>query len=94
MEQPHRWHSHAMDVAAANNALAGPAALLIVLVLLAATVLLVRNMDRRLKRLPREFPAAYGRARGAHVASSRTSADTRLGERDPERQNPSDGQQH
>ena len=46
------------DVLAASDALAGPAALLIVLVLLVATVFLIRNMDKRLKRLPREFPTA------------------------------------
>lgn len=45
-----------MTTLAAGDALAGPAALLIVLVLLIATVFLIRNMDKRLKRLPREFP--------------------------------------
>ena len=41
---------------ATGGSLAGPAALLIILVLLVATVFLVRNMDKRLKKLPREFP--------------------------------------
>ena len=35
---------------------AGPIGLLIVLLLLIATALLIRNMNGRLKRLPREFP--------------------------------------
>lgn len=39
-----------------GGSLAGPAALVLVLLLLVATFLLVRNMDKRLKRLPREFP--------------------------------------
>jgi hypothetical protein len=40
---------------------AGPLGLLIVLLLGVATVLLIRNMDKRVKRLPREFPDAPGR---------------------------------
>ncbi len=39
-----------------SGSLAGPAALVLVLILLVATVLLVWNMDKRLKKLPREFP--------------------------------------
>ena len=37
---------------------AGPIGLLIVLLMLIATALLIRNMNGRLKRLPREFPEA------------------------------------
>lgn len=37
---------------------AGPLGLLVVLLLGVATVLLIRNMDKRVKRLPREFPDA------------------------------------
>ena len=36
---------------------AGPFGLLVVVLLGLALVLLIRNMDRRLKRMPREFPA-------------------------------------
>lgn len=46
----------APTVLAVGDALAGPAALLVVLVLLIATVFLIRNMDQRLRRLPKEFP--------------------------------------
>ena len=35
---------------------AGPIGLVIVLLMLIATAFLVRNMNGRLKRLPREFP--------------------------------------
>jgi hypothetical protein len=35
---------------------AGPLGLLILLLMLIATFLLIRNMNTRIKRLPREFP--------------------------------------
>ncbi len=35
---------------------AGPLGLLIVVLMIIATVFLIRNMNGRLKRLPREFP--------------------------------------
>ena len=35
---------------------AGPLGLLVVALMVIATVLLIRNMNARLKRLPREFP--------------------------------------
>ena len=41
---------------------AGPIGLLILLLLLIATALLVRNMNARIKRLPREFPDPEERA--------------------------------
>ena len=47
--------STALVLAADGDALAGPAALVLVVLLLIATFLLVRNMDKRLKRLPRSF---------------------------------------
>ena len=37
---------------------AGPLGLLVVVLMGVATVLLIRNMNGRLKRLPRAFPAA------------------------------------
>ena len=35
---------------------AGPIGLLIIVLMLVATVFLIRNMNGRIKRLPREFP--------------------------------------
>jgi hypothetical protein len=53
----------AIDVLAENNfgdtregGLAGPLGLLIVVLLGVATVFLIRNMNARLRRLPRSFP--------------------------------------
>ena len=40
----------------AGSASAGPLGLLVILLMLIATVLLIRNMNGRLRRLPREFP--------------------------------------
>ena len=39
-----------------GDGLAGPMALLVILLLAAATVFLIRNMNSRLKRLPESFP--------------------------------------
>lgn len=53
----------ALDVIASNNfgdtrsgGLAGPMGLFIILLLAIATVLLIRNMNKRIRRLPAEFP--------------------------------------
>ena len=53
----------AVDVLAANNfgdtrtgGLAGPMGLFLIVVLAIATVLLIRNMNARLRRLPDRFP--------------------------------------
>ncbi|WP_329107464.1 hypothetical protein OG792_04085 [Micromonospora sp. NBC_01699] len=53
----------AVDVLAANNfgdtrtgGLAGPMGLFLIVVLAIATVLLIRNMNARLRRLPERFP--------------------------------------
>ena len=40
--------------------LAGPLGLLVVVLIGVATVLLIRNMNARLKRMPREFPPPDG----------------------------------
>jgi hypothetical protein len=39
-----------------GGALAGPLGLFIIILLLIATVLLIRNMSSRIRKLPREFP--------------------------------------
>ncbi|BCJ70954.1 hypothetical protein ACFQY4_04390 [Catellatospora bangladeshensis] len=41
-----------------GDGLAGPMALLLILLLAAATVFLIRNMNQRLKRLPETFDSA------------------------------------
>lgn len=46
-----------------NSVGAGPFGLLIVLLMGVATVFLVRNMSKRLKRLPPEFPPPEQRPR-------------------------------
>jgi hypothetical protein len=43
-----------------SDGLAGPMALLIILLLAVATVLLIRNMNARLRRLPDQFPGQDG----------------------------------
>jgi hypothetical protein len=40
----------------AEDVSAGPLGLLVVVLMILATVFLVRNMNARLRRLPREFP--------------------------------------
>jgi len=40
-----------------GGALAGPMGLFVIIVLAIATVLLIRNMNKRLRRLPSSFPA-------------------------------------
>ncbi|WP_018721123.1 hypothetical protein [Salinispora fenicalii] len=57
----------AAEVLAQNNfgntrtgGLAGPMGLFLILVLAIATVLLIRNMNARLRRLPNQFPSASG----------------------------------
>jgi len=40
---------------------AGPLGLLVVLLMFVATVLLIRNMNRHLRKLPREFPPPHVR---------------------------------
>ena len=49
----------------AEDVSAGPLGLLVVVLMIIATVLLIRNMNARLRRLPREFPdhrqQRYGR---------------------------------
>ena len=46
-----------MLLAVESGGAAGPVGLVLVVLLGISLVLLIRNMDRRLKRLPRDFPA-------------------------------------
>jgi len=40
-----------------SDGIAGPLGLFIIVLLVVATVLLIRNMNKRIKRLPEEFPS-------------------------------------
>jgi hypothetical protein len=65
----------ATDVLAVNNfgdtrsgGLAGPMGLFIILLLAVATILLMRNMSARLRRLPDSFPDPEAERRAAEIA--------------------------
>jgi hypothetical protein len=62
-----------------GDGVAGPVGLLIIVVLAIATALLVRNMNKRLKRLPESFPdprvAARDLARAEAEANAGPSAE-------------------
>jgi hypothetical protein len=51
-----------------SGGLAGPMGLFIIVLLAIGTVLLIRNMNSRLKRLPAEFPDPLAARRDAEVA--------------------------
>ena len=64
-----------MDFVAVNNfgdtrsgGLAGPMGLLVIVLMSIATVLLIRNMNKRLRRLPDSFPDAEQTQREAEIA--------------------------
>ena len=59
-----------------TGGMAGPIGLFIIVVLAIALVLLIRNMNKRIKRLPAEFPGQGGpSAVSADPAVNRTSAE-------------------
>ena len=64
-----------MDVFAVNNfgdtrsgGLAGPMGAFLIVLMCVATVLLIRNMNKRIRRLPDSFPVAGERDRVAEIA--------------------------
>ncbi|HEY1175905.1 MAG TPA: hypothetical protein VGF17_07080 [Phytomonospora sp.] len=60
------------------NALAGPTGLVIILLLVAATIFLIRNMNKRLKRLPDSFPNQQAPAAGEfHSEAGKADGDAR-----------------
>jgi len=60
----------------ASDGLAGPMGLLIIVLLAIATVLLIRNMNKRIRRLPERFPQQDDPdAVGRPPAGSATPAD-------------------
>jgi hypothetical protein len=76
----------AADVLAVNNfgdtregGLAGPMGLLLILLLAAATIFLIRNMNARLRRLPDRFPDQPGtdQSETATKVSEQTDQDDR-----------------
>jgi hypothetical protein len=56
-----------------SGGLAGPMGLFVIVLLVIATVLLIRNMNKRLRRLPDSFPDAQQTQREAEIA--RLNAD-------------------
>ena len=76
-----------MDILSVNNfgdtrsgGLAGPMGLFIIVLMSIATVLLIRNMNKRLRRLPDSFPDAKQTQREAEIA--RLNADLELSDAD------------
>jgi hypothetical protein len=60
-----------------GDGVAGPIGLLIIVLLVIATILLMRNMNARLKRLPTEFPDTRpGREPAADHASGAAPAES------------------
>jgi hypothetical protein len=80
-----------------SDGLAGPTALLIIVLLAIATVLLVRNMNGRLRRLPASFPVPGAAAQSGIPAQSgvpdRAAADPRDGAGRADRPEPVTGGQ-
>lgn len=79
-----------MDILTVNNfgdtrsgGLAGPMGLFIIVLMSIATVLLIRNMNKRLRRLPDSFPDAKQTQREAEIA--RLNADLELSDAEPAR---------
>jgi hypothetical protein len=69
-----------------SGGLAGPAGLFIIVLLSIATVLLIRNMNKRLRRLPDSFPDENATEREAVIA--RLDADLEQPAAEPVRPNP------
>ena len=64
-----------------SGGLAGPMGLFIILLMVIGTVLLIRNMNKRLRRLPDSFPDPAARQREAEIA--RLDADLRRADAAP-----------
>lgn len=57
-----------------GGGIAGPVALLVLLVIAAVTVFLIHNMNGRLRRLPERFPPAASAAAGDEAAGGGATA--------------------
>ncbi|GAB1689523.1 hypothetical protein [Krasilnikovia sp. M28-CT-15] len=66
-----------------SGGLAGPMGLFIIVLMIVATVLLIRNMNKRIKRLPDAFGDAEAARRDAEIA--RLDADLELPAAEPVR---------
>jgi hypothetical protein len=64
-----------------SGGLAGPMGLFIIVLMSIATVLLIRNMNKRLRRLPDSFPDAQQTQREAEIA--RLNADLERSDAEP-----------
>ena len=62
-----------------GDGVAGPVGLLIIVLLAVATALLIRNMNKHLKRLPESFPDPRAAARAADQGEA--ADDSRVGSR-------------
>jgi hypothetical protein len=91
-----------VDIIAVNNfgdtrsgGLAGPMGLFVIVLLSIATVLLIRNMNKRLRRLPDSFPDTEQTQREAEIARlnadlERSGVETLHRNVDSDRSEPSD----
>ncbi|MGB2568332.1 hypothetical protein ACPFP2_07780 [Micromonospora citrea] len=91
----------AAQVLAANNfgdtrtgGLAGPMGLLLILLLSAATIFLIRNMNSRLRRLPDRFPDQRGSADEGRSDASAVDPTDGTGPQESRTNAPNGHQQH
>ncbi|PYC74399.1 hypothetical protein C7C45_05425 [Micromonospora arborensis] len=91
----------AAQVLAENNfgdtrtgGLAGPMGLFLILLLAAATVLLIRNMNSRLRRLPDRFPQQAGRVDPTRADAAVVDPTDGTGGHDSSTPGPNGHQQH
>ncbi|MBW6432492.1 hypothetical protein KZ829_01880 [Actinoplanes hulinensis] len=78
-----------------SGGLAGPMGLFLIVLMCVATVLLIRNMNKRIRRLPDSFPVAGERDRVAQIAQDAAGAGSSgaaaAAEVEPDRSGPAAG---
>ncbi|WP_406075094.1 hypothetical protein [Micromonospora sp. NBC_01638] len=77
-----------------TGGLAGPMGLFLILLLATATILLIRNMNARLRRLPDRFPQQTGPADPTRVNAAVVDPTDGTGGRDSSTPAPNGHQQH